>query len=121
MSKILIADDSPTAMMLTRSVVGRLGCTIVTAKDGVEAVEVALAERPDVILLDVVMPRLDGVAACRRLRAESATKDTTIIMLTTRGEEANVKSGYAAGCSGYLTKPINSVELMGQVRQALGG
>lgn len=118
--KILIADDSPTALLMTKSVVGRLGCTIVTAKDGVEAVAKALVEKPDLILLDVVMPNLDGFGACRRLRAEEATRTTPIIMVTTRGEENNVETGYSCGCSDYLTKPINNVELIEKVKRFLG-
>ena len=118
--KILIADDSPTALLMTRSVVSRLGCAIVTAKDGAEAVTKALEEKPDLILLDVVMPNLDGFGACRRLRAEAATRATPILMLTTRGEEVNVQEGYAAGCTDYLTKPINGSELVEKIKRLLG-
>ena len=85
-----------------------------------DAVEKAAAERPDLILLDVVMPRMSGVEACRHLRAQEVTRSTPIIMVTTRGESENVELAYDAGCSDYVTKPINGPELLAKVRQCLG-
>jgi DNA-binding response OmpR family regulator len=93
--------------------------TLVTANDGQQAVEMAATERPDLILMDVVMPRMNGFEALRQLRAQAETRATPVILVTTRGEPANVEEGYQAGCSDYLTKPIDPEELLAKVRSCL--
>jgi DNA-binding response OmpR family regulator len=93
---------------------------IVTAKDGFEGVEKADREKPDLILMDVVMPRMDGFAAVRKLRELDETKSIPVIMVTTRGELASVETGYESGCNDYVTKPINGLELLAKVRSCLG-
>jgi len=118
--KILLVDDSKTILMMERMVLGSGGYQIVTASDGEEGVARALAERPDLILMDVVMPKLSGFEACRRLRQEEVTRDVPIILVTTRGEPSNVEAGYACGCTDYITKPIDSVELLAKLRDQLG-
>ena len=117
--KILLVDDSATTLMMEQMVLRGLPYQIVTAKNGREAVATAAAERPDLILLDVVMPEMNGFEACRQIRQLPATKDVPIIMVTTKGEEQNVETGFEAGCSDYITKPINSVELLAKVRNFL--
>lgn len=113
--KILLVDDSNTILMMETMILRGDRYDLVTASDGEEAVERALAERPDLILLDVVMPKMGGFEACERLRAEDATKTTPIIMVTTRGEAQNVEKGFEVGCNDYVTKPINKVELLTKV------
>lgn len=113
--KILLVDDSNTILMMETMILRGDRYDLVTASDGEEAVERALAERPDLILLDVVMPKMGGFEACERLRAEEATKTTPIIMVTTRGEAQNVEKGFEVGCNDYVTKPINKVELLTKV------
>ena len=120
MPKILLVDDSPTVLLMERMILAKLPCTLVTARDGQEAVEVAQVERPDLILMDVVMPRLNGIEACRQLRAGEVTRETPIILITTRGELESAQNGYEAGCNDYLTKPINGVELLAKVKGILG-
>jgi DNA-binding response OmpR family regulator len=120
MKKILLVDDSRTILMMESMILGKAPYNLVTANDGVEGVEKAVAEKPDIILMDVVMPRMDGFAACRELRARPETKDIPIILVTTRGETENVKAGFDAGCTDYVTKPINGVELLGKLRKILG-
>jgi DNA-binding response OmpR family regulator len=93
---------------------------VVTARDGMEGIEKARAERPDLILMDVVMPRMDGFEAVRQLRQEEDTRAIPVIMVTTRGELSSVESGYASGCNEYVTKPINGLELLAKVRSCLG-
>ncbi len=117
---ILLVDDSATALMMERMVLAKGQYDLVTACDGEQALKAALAERPDLILLDVVMPKKDGFTVCRALRSEPATQAVPIIMVTTRGEEANVEVGFAAGCNDYVTKPIDGLELMTKVRNFLG-
>ena len=118
--KILLVDDSSTVLLMERMILSKSQYDVVTAKDGVEGVEKAVAEKPDLILMDVVMPRMDGFEACRKLREQDDTKAIPVIMVTTRGELASVETGYAAGCSEYVTKPINGLELLAKVRSCLG-
>jgi len=118
--KILLVDDSSTILMMEKFILRNGSYEIVTASDGEEGVRKALEHRPDLVLLDVIMPKMGGFEACRRLREEEATRTTPIIMVTTRGEATNVESGWTAGCSDYITKPINSIELLAKVRNFLG-
>ncbi len=117
--KILLIDDSETILMMERMILGQ-GYDIVTAKDGRSGIEKALAEKPDLILLDVVMPNMDGFEVCRLLRAEEVTRVTPIVMVTTRGEADNMEAGFRSGCSDYITKPINGLELLAKVQSCLG-
>jgi DNA-binding response OmpR family regulator len=118
--KILLVDDSTTVLLMERMILAKDHYDVVEAHDGQEGVEKALEERPDLILMDVVMPRLGGFEACKRLREEDSTREIPVIMVTTRGELQSVESGYAAGCNDYVTKPINGLELLTKVRSCLG-
>lgn len=118
--KILIVDDSQTVLLMEKMILSKGPYTIVTATNGEEAVTKAAAEHPDLILLDVVMPKMNGFDACKRLREQDVTSATPIIMVTTRGEESNVETGYASGCTDYITKPINGPELLAKLRGFLG-
>ncbi len=120
MKKILLADDSNTVLMLQQLMLKDLGYTLLIARNGQEAVERAIAEQPDLIFMDVVMPVLDGFGAVRRIRQQPSLKTTPIIMVTTRGEANNVEEGYAAGCNEYITKPFESAELIVRLRTWLG-
>ena len=118
--KILLVDDSTTVLLMERMILAKNQYDLVEARDGQEGVEKALSELPDLILMDVVMPRLNGFEAVMRLREEEATRAIPIIMVTTRGELESVESGYASGCTDYVTKPINGLELLTKVRSCLG-
>jgi len=117
--KILLVDDSSTILMMEKFILRNGQYEIVTASDGEEGVRKALEHRPDLVLLDVIMPKMGGFEACRRMREEEATRTTPIIMVTTRGEATNVETGWTSGCSDYITKPINSIELLAKVRNFL--
>jgi DNA-binding response OmpR family regulator len=106
--------------MMERMILSKGPYDLVTASDGEEAVNKALAERPDLILMDVVMPRMNGFDACRRIREEEATRTTPVIMVTTRGEVQNMENGFESGCNDYVTKPINALELLTKVREHMG-
>ena len=118
--KVLLVDDSSTILMMEKMVLKKTQYQVVTATNGEEGVARAIAERPDVILMDVVMPRMNGFEAVRRLRQEEATREIPIIMVTTRGEAANVEAGFESGCNDYVTKPIDSIELLSKLRDHLG-
>jgi CheY-like chemotaxis protein len=120
MKKILLVDDSATVRLMERMVLGKQPYQLVEAHDGADGVQAARAERPDLIIMDVVMPNMDGIEALRRIRAEEALRAIPVIMVTTRGEPEHVERGYAAGCNDYVTKPINGPEFLTKVRQALG-
>jgi CheY-like chemotaxis protein len=117
--KVLIADDSRTSLLLAKMVLAALSCEIIVARDGAEAVDKALAHKPDLILMDVEMPKLDGFEACRRVRAVLGRR-LPILMLTTRSSVSFVRRGFESGCTGYLNKPIVNAELLNKVRTYLG-
>lgn len=117
--KILLVDDSSTILMMEKFILRNDPYILITASNGEEAVRKAAAELPDLILLDVIMPRMSGFEACRLIRDNAALKEVPIIMVTTRGEAANVETGWLVGCTDYVTKPINSVELLAKVRSLL--
>ena len=118
--RILLVDDSRTVQMITRTLLAREAYDVAVAPDGAEGVRMALADPPDLILMDVVMPRMDGFEACRVLRSHEETRSIPIIIVTTRGESANVEAGESCGCSDYVTKPINAAELLAKIRSQLG-
>jgi CheY-like chemotaxis protein len=119
--KVLVVDDSRTALLMATSILAQhTNYSIRTASDGEEAVQVARAELPDLILMDVVMPRLNGFEACKQLRHHDDTARIPIIMLTTRGEQECVEQGYLCGCNDYLTKPVNGNELVSMLEAYLG-
>jgi CheY-like chemotaxis protein len=118
--KILLVDDSPTVLMMERMILATERFEIVTAVNGDEAHLRAREELPDLILMDVVMPKTTGIQACRLIKADPATKHIPIILVTTRGEAESMEAGYASGCNDYVTKPVNSAELLGKIRNILG-
>lgn len=118
--KILLVDDSSTILMMEKFILRNDPYILITASNGEEAVRKAAAEKPDLILLDVVMPRMSGFEACRLIRDNPELRHIPIIMVTTRGEAANVETGWVVGCTDYVTKPINAVELLAKVRSLLG-
>jgi CheY-like chemotaxis protein len=119
--KILLVDDSTTALLMEQMILkNRSDIELIVARDGQEAVEKTLAESPDLIVMDVVMPRMTGIEACRQLRLQDSTRHIPIILVTTRGEPENVESGYSSGCSDYVTKPINGSELITKIEDFIG-
>jgi DNA-binding response OmpR family regulator len=118
--KVLLVDDSTTVLMMEKMILAKGPFDVITARDGVEAVAKATSEQPDVILLDVMMPNLDGLSACARIRAGADTAHIPIIMVTTRGEEDNIETAFRNGCTDYVTKPINGLELLTKLQNILG-
>ena len=120
-TKVLLVDDSRTALLMGEMMFREhTGYEVVTARDGQEGVRKALAEKPDLILLDVVMPKMDGFAACQEMRTHESLRSVPIVMVTSRGEPTNVETGYHSGCNAYVTKPINAHELLEVVRMFIG-
>ncbi len=118
---VLLVDDSKVASMTEEMMLRKTGTfDFLVASNGEEAVQMAIAECPDLILMDVVMPKMNGFEACRELRCHEATESIPIIMVTTRGEAENIEAGYEAGCSDYINKPIDGVELLEKIEKLIG-
>lgn len=114
--RILVVDDEPPMVELVRGYLAREGWTVLTARDGHEALEVARTERPDVVVLDLMLPGLDGVEVCRRIRTFS---DAYVVMLTAKSEEVDKLIGLAVGADDYLTKPFSPRELVARIKAIL--
>jgi DNA-binding response OmpR family regulator len=117
---VLVADDDPDILALVRFRLEREGYYVVSAPDGQAALELALDHTPDLAVLDVMMPRLDGYEVTRRLREHDATKGMPIILLTARVGESDLERGFEMGADGYVTKPFSPQMLREQVQAALG-
>jgi len=115
--RLLVVDDSATARRWLERALPSYEVHL--AADGREAVERAPVLRPDLILLDVVMPRLDGIAACRVLRAHPVTAATPIILVTSQDSEHSVETAYRSGATDYITKPVDTAELLAKVESWL--
>ncbi|HEY8486274.1 MAG TPA: response regulator transcription factor [Limnochordales bacterium] len=114
--RILVVDDEPEIVEVLRAYLEREGFAVQTAGDGRTALELARSRRPDLVVLDWMLPGLDGPEVCRRLRAES---DVPIIMLTARGDEVDRVVGLELGCDDYVTKPFSPREVVARVRAVL--
>jgi DNA-binding response OmpR family regulator len=117
---ILIADDDPDILALVSFRLERAGYEVVQARNGEEAVQVALARRPDLAVIDVTMPRIDGYEATRQLRQQEETSRMPIILLTARVQEEDIARGFDAGADDYVRKPFSPQELGSRVQAALG-
>jgi DNA-binding response OmpR family regulator len=117
---VLVADDDPDILALVRFRLEREGYDVVSAPDGQSALELALDRTPDLAVLDVMMPRLDGHEVTRRLREHEATKGMPIILLTARVGESDLQHGFEMGADNYVTKPFSPQMLRERVQAALG-
>jgi DNA-binding response OmpR family regulator len=118
--RIVVADDEVDVRELVAYRLSRSGYEVVEASDGEQALRLALENPPDLAVLDVMMPKLDGYELTRRLRAEPSTQRVPVILLTARAQEADVSQGFEAGADDYLRKPFNPDELLARVRAVLG-
>ena len=120
--KILLVDDSSTSLMMHSMILNKhTNYELATASDGEEAVRKAGEEIPDLILMDVVMPKKNGFETCREIRGNQKTAHIPVILVTTRGEEQCVETGFESGCNDYITKPVNAQELVLLVQSYLQG
>ena len=121
MARILIVDDSPSQLMGIRRIVEKLGHEALTAEDGAAGVEAAKREIPDLILMDVVMPNLNGFQATRSITREATTKHIPIVLVTTKDQDTDRVWGMRQGAKAYITKPFSETELADIIQQMLGG
>ena len=119
--KALVVDDDPDLRRIVRMTLERsdLGLTVITAQDGQEALALAEIERPDVVLLDLSMPNMDGFAVCRKLRSDVRTAFVPVMMLTAEGSEESVALGFQAGTDDYVVKPFRREDLLARVRRMI--
>ena len=117
---VLAADDDEDILDLVKFRLERSGYTVLQARDGEEALELARERKPDLAVLDIMMPKLDGLELTRRLRAEEATKRMPIILLTARAQDTDVQQGFDAGADDYIRKPFSPQELRARVQAMLG-
>jgi len=116
---VLVADDDEDILALVAFRLERAGYAVVTARDGEQALTLARERRPDLAVLDVMMPRLTGYEVTECLRREEATRRIPVILLTARAQEADVTRGFAAGADDYVTKPFSPQELRARVQAML--
>ena len=118
-SKVLVVDDNAQNLELLVAYLDTLKCRVLTAVDGVEALEKVDAEKPDLILLDIMMPRMSGFEVCRKLKSAPATRNIPIIMVTALNELGDIERGVESGTDDFITKPVNRLELTTRVRSLL--
>lgn len=121
--KLLIADDEPHIRMLLEQTLEDLeddGVTLLVAADGEQALTMIRAERPEVVFLDVMMPKLNGFDVCQAVRADAALAGIAVVLLTAKGQETDRQKGQEAGADLYLTKPFDPDELHATARRLLG-
>ncbi|HZX69425.1 MAG TPA: twitching motility response regulator PilH [Rhodanobacter sp.] len=119
MARILIVDDSPSQLLGIKRIVEKLGHEVLSAEDGAAGVEVAKAEMPDLILMDVVMPNLNGFQATRTISKNADTAHIPIILVTTKDQETDKVWGMRQGAKAYVTKPIKEEELVKALEEFL--
>lgn len=119
--RVLLAEDEPDIQLITRLALEDAGCTVVAVGDGQSAVTEALAQAFDVVLLDVMMPRVDGFTACAQLQADERTSHLPVIFLTAKSQEDEVHHGLALGARGYIVKPFDVFTLARKISELLTG
>jgi DNA-binding response OmpR family regulator len=118
--KILVVDDEQMTRNLAKTFLEKHGFQVVVAKDGEQAIEIAQEEIPDLILLDVMLPTIDGFEVCKKLKEHATFKSTPILMFTAKGLSSDVERGEAAGADEYIVKPFSGKVLVAIIRKHLG-
>ncbi len=119
MAKILIAEDEPDIRSLVAFTLKFAGHTVVDVSNGADAVEAAKTEQPELILMDVRMPRMTGYEACQAMKADPRTAEIPVVFLSAKGQESEIRDGLQAGASEYLLKPFSPMELTEKVAELL--
>ncbi len=114
---ILVVDDTETVLIFTKMMLAGQAAQVVVARNGMEALKRVEEQAPDLILMDIMMPELDGVETCRRLKSDPRTGDIPVVMVTTKGNPEKMEEAFAAGCDDYLTKPFGKLDLLAKVRR----
>ncbi len=115
--KVMVIDDSKTIRRTAETLLKKAGCTVITAEDGFDALAKIADNNPDIIFVDIMMPRLDGYQACALIKNNSSFKDTPVIMLSSKDGLFDKAKGRIVGSDQYLTKPFSKDELLGAIRE----
>jgi two-component system, sensor histidine kinase and response regulator len=118
--KILIVDDTPTNIMVLRGILEEQGINIAIAKNGKQALTYAPKFEPDLILLDIMMPEMDGFEACEKLKLDDSTKDIPIVFLTAKVENEDITKGLELGAVDYILKPFHHEEVLSRIKTHIG-
>ena len=118
--RILVVDDEIYIVHILDFSLGMEGYEVITALDGEQALEKARAEKPDLIVLDIMMPKLDGYETCKMLKAETDTKEIPVILLSAKGRNVDQKIGFEVGADDYITKPFSPRKLVERINAILG-
>lgn len=118
-NKILVVDDEPNIRELAQIILQDEGYNVITADNGVDAIQKVKDEMPDLVLLDIVMPGMNGLEVCKILKTEAKTKFTPIVMFTVLGRDTDIKLAQESGCDGYFLKPFSPEKLIAEVRERL--
>jgi CheY-like chemotaxis protein len=118
-NRILIADDNEANVELLDAFLSDIDCETAIAVDGQDTLAKVAEFRPDLILLDIMMPKLSGFEVCKKLKGDPATKNIMVLMVTALNERGDIERGVAAGCDDFLSKPVNKVELVKRVENML--
>ncbi len=116
--KVLIVDDEPNVRRLSHTILAK-AFEVIEAEDGRQAIDMAIAQKPDVILMDIMMPKMDGLTACHVIKKDPATKAIPVVMVTAIGFELNIKLSQQMGATGYVTKPFSPQDLVGKITEVL--
>jgi len=117
---VLVADDDDDILLLVTTRLRRDGFKVIQARDGDEALDLALEHRPQIAVLDIGMPGLDGLEVVRAIRADDATKEMRVILLTAKAQESDVRRGFDAGADAYVKKPFSPADLSAKVKELAG-
>jgi DNA-binding response OmpR family regulator len=119
--KVLVCDDEPYIVESVSYVVRKAGFEVVTAEDGEEALAAARRERPDLVFLDIMMPKVSGYEVCRAIKEDAATRGAYVVMLTARGQEEDEKRALSMGADEFMTKPFSPRKLRAKLQEVLEG
>jgi len=120
MARVLIVEDDPTTVQLIEFLLRKNNFEVLIAQDGVEALKISREKKPDLILMDVMMPKMDGIEAIEKLQESEETQEIPIVILSALGQEMDVMRGLQAGASGYIVKPFSPQELLDEIKTRLG-
>jgi len=118
--KVLVCDDEPYIVESVSYVVRKAGYEVVTAEDGLEALDAGRREKPDLVFLDIMMPRMSGYEVCRQLKADPSTRKAYIVMLTARGQEEDERKALEMGADEFMTKPFSPRKMRAKLEEVLG-
>jgi len=118
--KILVVDDDPYILLSLEFLMKKNGFDVMVARNGTEALELADKQLPDIVLLDIMMPDVDGYAICKHIKSSKKLKEAKVVFMSARSKEADIQKGYDLGASLYVTKPFSTRQLLKQVQELVG-